>query len=209
MTNEEKEKKEKRKLYDKEYRKRNKERLSKLKRKWAKENPDKVRDSRLRNIDSKKISDKKYAYENKDKINEIKRNWAKNNPEKVKASNSKYHKNKMLTDKLYKLKHLIGSIIRDSFRRKGCAKNYKSVDILGCSINDFKVYLESKFENWMTWENFGNPKDGIFEPNKTWDIDHIIPLKSALTEEDIITLNNYTNLQPLCSYYNRFIKKDN
>ena len=64
----------------------------------------------------------------------------------------------MLTDKLYKLKHLIGNIIRDSLKRNGYSKNYKSIDILGCSISDFKIYLDSKFEDWMTWENYGNPK---------------------------------------------------
>jgi hypothetical protein len=61
----------------------------------------------------------------------------------------------------------------------------------------------------MNWDNKGNPKDGIIGLNKTWDIDHIIPLSSATCEEDLIRLNHYTNLQPLCSYYNRFIKKDN
>lgn len=59
----------------------------------------------------------------------------------------------------------------------------------------------------MTWDNKGNPKDGIYELNKTWDVDHIIPLSSAKSVEDIIKLNHYTNLQPLCSYVNRFIKK--
>jgi len=114
-----------------------------------------------------------------------------------------------LTNSIYKLKHVISNIIRDSLKRKGYSKNSKSVDILGCTINDFKVYIESKFLDWMTWENYGNPKDGIFELNKTWDIDHIIPLNNGLNENDIIKLNHYTNLQPLCSYYNRFIKKDN
>jgi hypothetical protein len=60
----------------------------------------------------------------------------------------------------------------------------------------------------MNWNNHGNPIDGIYTINKTWDIDHIIPLSSAKTEEDIIKLNHYTNLKPLCTYYNRFIKKD-
>ena len=41
-----------------------------------------------------------------------------------------------------------------------------------------------------------------------WEIDHIIPLATATTEEDIIRLNHYTNLQPLEAYYNRHIKKD-
>jgi len=67
--------------------------------------------------------------------------------------------------------------------------------------------LEKQFESWMNWNNKGNPKDGKFEINKTWDIDHIIPLSSATTEEELIKLNHYTNLRPLCSYYNRWIKK--
>lgn len=42
-----------------------------------------------------------------------------------------------------------------------------------------------------------------------WDIDHIIPLSSANTQEELVALNHYTNLQPLCSKVNRHIKKDN
>jgi hypothetical protein len=30
-----------------------------------------------------------------------------------------------------------------------------------------------------------------------WEIDHITPISSAKTEEDIITLNHHTNLRPL------------
>jgi len=44
-------------------------------------------------------------------------------------------------------------------------------------------------------------------PNFGWDIDHITPVSSAKTEEDIIKLNHFTNLKPLCSYINRDIKK--
>ena len=50
----------------------------------------------------------------------------------------------------------------------------------------------------MSWENYG----------VVWDIDHIIPLSTALTEEDVLKLNHYTNLQPLDSYINRFVKRD-
>ena len=57
----------------------------------------------------------------------------------------------------------------------------------------------------MTWENHGRFNS---EFNYGWDIDHITPLSSALTEDDVIKLNHYTNLQPLCSYINRYIKRD-
>jgi hypothetical protein len=42
----------------------------------------------------------------------------------------------------------------------------------------------------MTLENHGQ---GIGK----WNIDHIIPISSAQTEEEIYKLNHYTNLQPL------------
>jgi hypothetical protein len=40
------------------------------------------------------------------------------------------------------------------------------------------------------------------------DIDHIIPISSVNSENDVIRLNHYTNLQPLCSKVNRDIKID-
>lgn len=57
----------------------------------------------------------------------------------------------------------------------------------------------------MNWENRGI-YNGDF--NSGWDIDHVVPLSTAIKEEDIIKLNHYTNLQPLCSKINRDIKKD-
>lgn len=56
----------------------------------------------------------------------------------------------------------------------------------------------------MNWNNMGGKI--ITEQNTGWDIDHIIPISTAKTEEDIIKLNHYSNLRPLCSYYNRFVK---
>jgi cytidylate kinase len=44
--------------------------------------------------------------------------------------------------------------------------------------------------------------------NFGWDIDHMIPVSTAKTEEDVIRLNHYTNLQPLCSKINRDIKRN-
>ena len=57
----------------------------------------------------------------------------------------------------------------------------------------------------MNWENYGKYNG---ELNYGWDIDHIIPLSSAKSEEEVYKLNYYSNLQPLCSYTNRYIKVD-
>jgi hypothetical protein len=93
-------------------------------------------------------------------------------------------------------------------KNNGFVKNNKSEIILGCTFDEFRTYIESLWESWMTWDNYGNPKDGVYEPNKTWDIDHMIPTDSATTEEELIKLNHHTNLQPMCSYHNRFIKSN-
>ena len=109
------------------------------------------------------------------------------------------------TDDLFKLTSIIRNLIYNSFRSKGYSKKSKTCEILGCSYEDFKIYLESKFENWMNWEN-KSLYNGDF--NYGWDIDHIIPLSSAKTEEDLIKLNHYLNLQPLCSKFNRNVKRN-
>ena len=36
-----------------------------------------------------------------------------------------------------------------------------------------------------------------------------IPLSSVITEEDVISLNHFSNLQPLCGYTNRCVKRNN
>lgn len=169
--------KEKKKLYMKEYRKTKSTEIKLQKTTW-----------RLNNKDKIKIHGKKYRENYKIEIRERKR---------------LYELNKRKNDILHKLKGNIRTLIGTSHRNKNLRKNTKTENIIGCSYNDFKLYLESKFENWMNWDNYGK-YNGDF--NYGWDIDHIIPLNNAKTEEDVIKLNHYTNLQPLCSHINRDIK---
>jgi len=57
----------------------------------------------------------------------------------------------------------------------------------------------------MSWENYGLYNG---ELNYGWDIDHMVPLSSANTEEELLKLFHHTNLQPLCSKTNRDIKRN-
>lgn len=141
----------------------------------------------------------KRYYDNRETILPQRKEYAKNNRHIINKNNRKrYH-----TDILYKLKDLIKSSINKSIKSKGYTKRSKTYIILGCTFEELFIYLESKFESWMTWDNHGL-YNGNF--NFGWDIDHIIPISSAKTEEDVIRLNHYTNLQPLCSHINRDIK---
>ena len=126
--------------------------------------------------------------------------YYKNNKNKK----NEYLKIKRKTDPLFKLSSNIRTRIRDSFRRNGFSKTNTTLNILGCSFEQFKTHLESKFEHWMNWDNHGLYNG---QTNFGWDVDHIIPVSSGLSEDEMIKLNHYTNLQPLCSYTNRHVKK--
>ena len=173
--------------YRKEWYKKNKERLSEYNKKWREENPEKIIQYKGKYID--KWSD--WSEERKDKHRLLKR----------KNHNKRYNE-----DNLYRLKISITSNIRQSLVLKGYRKKSKIHTILGCSYEEFKLHIESQFEDWMNWDNYGiyNGKEKC-----GWDYDHIIPVSSAQCEEDIYRLNHYSNIQPLCSYVNRCVKRDN
>jgi len=148
----------------------------------------------------------KWKKDNPKKVKEQKKRYRENNKEKIKAYNRKYKSEKLMSDPLFRLTTKIRKAITNSLKNKGYTKSSLSREILGCSYKDFLIHIESKFEPWMNWNNYGKYNGEI---NYGWDLDHIIPLSSIRTEEDIIKLNHYTNFQPLCSYINRNIKKDN
>ena len=60
-------------------------------------------------------------------------------------------------------------------------------------------------EPWMSWDNYGKYNG---QPEYGWDLDHIIPISSATSENEILKLSHYTNLQSLDSYINRCVKKN-
>lgn len=152
---------------------------------------------------------KQYYQDNKETILAQQKQWKIDYSEANGVTyHNQYDKVRKQIDPLFKLSKNIKSLIRETIKNNGFKKNSKSVDILGCSYEQFKQHLESMFEPWMNWNNYGNPNDKTITPNKTWDIDHIIPISSATNDKEIIELNHYTNLRPLCSYQNRWIKRD-
>lgn len=182
------------KITDLKYYKNNIEKAKNASKKWF-----------SKNIEKMKEYHKVYSKLNPEQRRKSVKKWATNNPEKIAIKNNIYSKKRRKKDPLYKLKTNIRNIISKSLRVKEYKKNYKSEQILGCSFEEFKLYLESKFEFWMVWENKGLYNGKL---NYGWDLDHIIPISSAKTENDIIKLNHYTNLQPLCSKINRDVKKN-
>jgi hypothetical protein len=111
------------------------------------------------------------------------------NKEYYKQYCKKYMMERRKNDPLFKL----SISIRNSIKRyiKG-QKSKLTETILGCDFKGLQHYLENKFTDGMNWENYGK-----------WHVDHIIPLASAKTEDEIYQLNHYTNLQPLWALDNQ------
>jgi hypothetical protein len=126
--------------------------------------------------------------------------YRENNKDIVKNSRKKAHLKRKNNDPLFKFTYKIRSCIYNCLLGKNINTNTKTYQILGCNTNEFKTHLQSQFEPWMNWNNRGLYNG---HPNYGWDIDHIIPMSTAKTEEDVIKLNHYTNLRPRCSYLNR------
>ena len=163
---------------------------------------------------------KQYRTAHTDYVNKYNKIWNEENKDKIRKYNKKYNqehkvnpeyrynyrKGRFRTDPLFKLKHYISVSIFKSFRANNIHKKNKTTVILGCSISEFKQYIESQFEPWMNWDNHGKYNG---ELDYGWDLDHMTPISSAKTEEELYKLNYYTNFQPLCSKVNRDIKRNN
>ena len=197
------------KEYKENYYINNKVEILEKNKKYRNENENKIKEYREKNKIKLTLKSKNWRGLNVEKIKKYTKSYREENKNKINKNAIRYYKNRILTDTLYKTKKSIRGLISQSFILKGFKKNCKTLEILGCSFEEFKLHMENQFEPWMNWDNYGNPKDGIYELNKTWDIDHITPLAIAKTEDDVIKLNHYTNLQPLCSYTNRFVKRGN
>lgn len=121
-----------------------------------------------------------------------------------KIKRRKIHLRRLENDPLYKLRIAYVRRLNKCMKRL-TIKNMTFLENLGCSLDEFKIYLEQRFESWMNWNNYGKYNG---ELNYGWDLDHIVPISTARTEEEFYKLSHYTNLQPLCSKVNRDIKKD-
>jgi len=110
----------------KEYRDKNKEKISIKNREYT-----------IKNKEKKAEYDLKYRKTNKEKIKNHKRNW------EIKNKNNPIFKIKR------NLRRRINHVIIDGY------KSDHTQNLLGCSFIEFKKYLESLFIEGMSWDNYG------------------------------------------------------
>lgn len=164
-------------LYNKKYRQLHKEALYQKRKVYLKNNPEKVK---------KWKSD--FRIKNPEACAEYGRKTYQKNKKKRLAENNEYNKKRSLIDPSFKLSRNLRNRLYHAL--KGKNKNGSSIKDLGCSVQELKIYIESKFQQGMTWDNYGY---------YGWHVDHIIPLiYFDLTDRDqLLKACHYTNLQPM------------
>lgn len=137
---------------------------------------------------------KKYYYKNRDKILLKQKMFKKAHPD-IMRERWKRHAEKSMN---YKLRHSCRLRIKNALG--DIRANEKTIILLGCSVNELKVYLENKFKPGMTWKNYGY---------RGWHIDHIRPIASfdLNDPEQRKQCFNFNNLQPLWAREN-MLKRD-
>jgi len=113
-----------------------------------------------------------------------------------KSNINQYKQKRYNTDPQFKLAHILRIRIIKAIKANSIRTN--SIKLLGCTIKEYKEYIENKWADGMSWDNHSNKKGG-------WEIDHIKPCAAF----DLIDIEqqkqcfHYTNTQPLWFEDNR------
>jgi len=171
--------------YNRQYKKANIEKVKEGRKKYYKKNKNKILEARKirvkKNLEHYRKLWKKYNIKSKDKRRE---NYKKH---KDNGDINRYYKIKYETNINYKITCSLRSVFYHAIKNN--SKKSSVLELLGCTIEELKIYLQSMFNEKMNWKNHG----------KYWHIDHIIPCSSF----DMSIMENqkrcfhYTNLQPL------------
>ena len=134
---------------------------------------------------------KQYRVENQ----EYYKNYNKIHYQENKEWYRNWERERLKNDLGFRLKKVVAARINDALRVYNKVKLDRTIEYLGCNMEYYTQYLESKFTPIMTWENYGTE----------WEIDHIKPICKfdLLNEEEMYECFHYSNTQPLNKVENR------
>jgi hypothetical protein len=179
----------------KKYRKDNKKKIRHYKKQWYNDNKEQILEQRKQYYENNRESliekQKQYHQDNREIRLEHQKQYRKDNREYFTEYKKQWQRRKRKTDPLFRFRKSVGVRTHIAFKRKSWIKGGGTEKLLGCDWETAFNHIESQFESWMNWDNHGE-----------WHIDHIIPLSSATTKEEMKKLCHYTNLQPLLAEEN-------
>jgi len=177
-------------LYSAKYRKtkEGKAVLSRASKKYLMNNPDKRREYRKGSVWKRYIK----QYRQEEHYLNQQREYREANKEKNRIRNAEYMR-EYRKDPQKRMKYYLRNRVNRALKYQGVSKNKTTMELVGCSIEFLKRYIESLFAEGMTWDNYGE-----------WHIDHIRPCVSfdLIDSEQQKKCFHYTNLQPLWWYEN-------
>jgi len=174
--------KQKHDAYIKKYRAENKERIAVSVKAYSEKNSDKIAGYLA-----------SYYDKNRDSILEMQ----KERKEDIAQVRKVYKKRRMREDPVYAMAHRLGVLMRNALKHSGYLKSRKTLEALGCTSAQFKDHLERQFLKGMTWDN-----------RDLWQLDHIMPISSAKTEQEVYDLSHMTNIRPMWAKEN-MVKSNN
>ena len=192
--------------YKKKHQQDNKETIKTKKAAYREANKDKIAISRkaYRETHASKINEysARYWVNNKSVLLEKRSKYRKENTQKVKAQDAQYRKKnpwkytencklrqrkRRADNPMFRARQNLSCLLRNSLKRGGYSKTAKSAKLLGAPFDVVYPHLvESAIRNY-----------GYYDQDFTYHIDHIIPCASAKSEEELVKLQHYTNLQYL------------
>ena len=173
---------------------------------WKKRNKKKYLLSERKRKKNKYANDKNYSKKIKlrskknyhnlsddEKFDRNKRNREREDPIKRRKYFSAYQKNRNKEDINHRLAGSLRARLRAAIKANKATKSFRTMELVGCTIKELKIHLESKFLKGMNWKNYGK-----------WHIDHHTPVVefnlSKIEEQK--KCFHYSNLQPLWATQN-------
>lgn len=157
---------------------------------YRKANPEKVSEAKKRCYYAKKdqysTNSKAWYRANREYVLAQAKEYRVANAEAKRRRDAAYVLRRLKADPIFALTYSVRNRVGTAFRQRRIQKGGKTHEMLGCDWAHLKLHIEQQFQPGMSWEN-----------RSEWHIDHIIPLASAKTAEDLERLCHYTNLQPL------------
>ncbi len=174
------------------YRRENSEKINEYKAKYYQKNSEKIKECEAKYYqkNSEKIKErrKKYYQKNSDKIKERRKKYRRENYEKIKEHKAKYGRERYKNDENFRITSILRARLSKALKSQSAKKSKRTLELVGCRIDELWEHLEKQFKDGMTRQNQGE-----------WHIDHIKPcsLFDLTDPEQQKECFNYKNLQPL------------
>lgn len=138
------------------------------------------------------------AKEHKEYIRKYKREYYQKNKDKLKAQARLREKGPE-----YRLRKSVRTLVDRALKSPYSNKGGESIfDYLPYTKSQLLAHIESQFEPWMNWDNYGKSKCG----EKTWSLDHIVPRSEwtydSMDHPEFLLCWALDNLRPIDSSIN-------